>query len=108
MSDLSFLSDGDLDAGYAAAFDAGNAAEANVYSQEILGRLQNVTSFVMGSLGFVRFPLYNARGTFKQVDVAQSAVTQSTQKIIDVGFHIGTIITILVAAVILFELESLK
>ena len=65
MSDVSHLSDGQLDAAYDASFNAGDHTAMNYYAQEILTRLGTGAGFI-GALwdkvtgSAPRFPLYTS------------------------------------------------
>ena len=76
------LSDSELDKYFAASFDA---KKSDVYTlqAEILDRLATVRSFITGVFGSVRFPLYDARGNFKQVDTAQTALKDNAAQVAD-------------------------
>ena len=66
MLDPSNMSDASLDRAYADAFDAHLSTDSIRYAQEISARLAGVWSFVTGTVGYVRVPLYDARGRFHQ------------------------------------------
>ena len=81
MIDAGKLSDAELDAAYAAAFDARIYRDAQLYSVEIVDRLASIRSFVTGLFGSTRFPLFDARGQFQQVAAARDAVNIAAQNI---------------------------
>lgn len=87
------MGNADLDAAYAASFDnyaalvkvpgvtrqtlVGVAEDTAVLEMEILSRLGHFGAFFTGLFGSTKFPLYDARGRFHQVEVAQTAVKDS-------------------------------
>lgn len=75
LFDPSGLSDKELDAAYAAYYDAGNLLAAQPFVMEIIDRLSSVWSFTTGIFGHVRFPLYNERGGFQQARAARDTVS---------------------------------
>ena len=74
------MSDSKIDSVYAIAFDTKDAFTASGAGLEILDRLASARSFSTGSLGIVRFPLYDARGAFQQVGSAREAIVDNTIK----------------------------
>ena len=80
-TEAKMLSDSDIDQAYAALYDNKDVVGYSVLAQEILDRLSNPWSFIRGVFGSTRFPLYDARGNFHQVEVAQSAVVDNTKKV---------------------------
>lgn len=83
QADILKMSNSELDAAYAKAFDAKNVKEYTPLAMEILDRLQNFGAFVTGWFGVKKFPMYDARGYFKQVTVAQTAVKESAANVAD-------------------------
>ena len=77
------MSDSRIDSVYAVAFDSKDAFTASGAGVEILDRLATARSFITGALGIVRFPLYDARGAFQQVDTARDAIADNTKKVVD-------------------------
>jgi beta-glucanase (GH16 family) len=90
------LSDGDLDASYAASYASMQAAPGqakvtwssvvSAQGQEIIDRLSGVWGFTSGIFGRVRFPKYDViqksgGGGFQQSAVAQTAVTDSASNV---------------------------
>lgn len=88
MSDptIALLTNAQLDAVYAAYFDAGDLTSANQYAQEILTRLQSPWAFIEGAVGVTTFPLFDARqatvqGGFQQSQAAQSSIGTSASNL---------------------------
>lgn len=79
------LTDSQLDAAYAAYYDAHDQQDAGVLADEIIQRQASVMSFMEGLVGVERFPLYTARTQavtgFSQVGTAQTAVAQSASHV---------------------------
>ena len=71
------LSDWELD-----VFYSQNTGQARVTAEvEILKRLSDVQSFLGGLIGLTRFPQYDARGNFRQVEAARDSVSERSKKI---------------------------
>lgn len=75
------LSDNALDSAYALAYDTGDVNSASALEQEIVTRLENVSSFVGGFFGYKKFPLYDERGHFKQSAEAQTSVKENAKDV---------------------------
>ena len=102
QSDLINVTDSQLDSMYANNFDAGYA-DTNIIGFEIVDRLSNVSSFIQGLIGVNRFPLYNARGRFKQSDTAQTSVKDSAKNVADTiaGFSLGVFGPVAAAGIVI-------
>lgn len=86
MSNYSDLSNKQLDAAYAAYFDAGDKGSAVPFASEIAARLSTVSGFFHGLIGSSQFPLYDDRlgkayGIASQSDSAKKAVSDSAAKV---------------------------
>lgn len=75
------LTDGELDSAFAACWDIGDYASANLIGEEIRSRLVTFGSFIAGIFGQSRFPLYEARTGFSQAGAAQSSTAQSARNL---------------------------
>lgn len=86
------LSNAELDAAYANAFDTKQLAVAEQYGSTIVGRLASPVGFLSGLIGVDSFPKYQQRygGTFDQSAVAQTAVTEQAAKV-GKGLALGAI-----------------
>lgn len=80
-TDAATLTDAELDAAFAAAYDLHDQNATVYYSTEIVNRLASLYSFAAGLLGQDRFPLYEARVNFSQSQAAQSSVKDSAGNI---------------------------
>ena len=116
-TDAALLSDSQLDAAYAAYYDAGDLTSANIYAQVILTRLQSFGSFLEGALGVTRFPLFDARqaatpGGFQQAQAAQSSISTSAGNLASAAgnaiksglsaFGTGTVLGLAIVAIVAY------
>jgi len=80
-NDYPELSNSQLDSAYAASYNSGDAATAQLYAFAIEDRQQSVMSFISNSIGDSPFPLFDAiqaqGGTPTEVSNAQSAITNT-------------------------------
>lgn len=76
-ADVLPLTDAELDAAFAASFDVGDYAAADVYGAYIRERLASFGGAITGLFGGESFPLYGARLNYSQVDAARSSVSDS-------------------------------
>lgn len=118
--DATVLSNSELDAAYAAYFNAGDVKNAVPYAVEIIERQATAGSFVFNLFGQSKFPLFDAiqaaRGGFVGTDAAQTAVKQSAarvgqQVITGAKWALGgtaTILTLGVAAFLLLKFGRRK
>lgn len=100
------LSDNALDSAYVNAVDA---QTRSIVSLEIIDRLSSVRSFITGTLGFTRFPKYNAGvASFKQVDAAQVSVSDNAKNVVSgIGTNLWSIaLPIIIVVVILYVLSK--
>lgn len=110
QADISKMSDSELDAAFAKAFDAKNTREYIPLNSEILDRLQSVGSFITGWFGAKRFPLFDARGNFQQVEAVREAVKTSAGNVAgNISFGVkGAIALIVFVGVIILVLKFKK
>jgi len=73
--DISQVADSDLDAAYAASYDARDYASSQYYGAEIVKRESSVYSFLTGVSYWPRFPKYEARTGVSFAGMAQSSVS---------------------------------
>lgn len=83
MTTVSDLSDVNLDAAFAASYDAKAWEVADYYGAEIRERLTSAWSFVSGMTGAQRFPKFEARLNFSQSEAAQKSLQQSAGAVLD-------------------------
>ena len=103
------FSNNEIDRAYAGAFDARDVQTYSVLATEIISRLSNKSSFILGVFGHTEFPLYNARGHFNQVGAAQESVKDNATKVADnISFGTKGLIAVVVFVGVVVLVVKLK
>lgn len=115
-SDAQAMTNAELDAAYAAYYDAGRGgSELAILGTEIAGRLASVQGFVSGLFGHDQFPLYSERlakayGVSTQAASARQAVSDSAANVASkITFGVGALLSVaalIAIAVILIKVKK--
>ena len=115
QSDIVNMTDSELDAAFAVAYDTRDGVTEAMTGTEIAGRLAGLKGMIFGLINKPQFPLYSARlaagyGVATQTDSAQTAVVDSAKAVAsNITFGFGAILTvvgILGIAYILFKVKK--
>lgn len=119
MQDYTHLTESELDAAWAAYYDANmiQAANEQGLTAEIIKRQSHFVTWVGGLIGMDFFPKFTARGGFNAVDTARQSVYDSTGNLIAgagqaakaaVAAAQQTIIVVAIAAAVVASVFLLK